>query len=188
MKTLKSFENHLLIAVPSMTEGFFQRSVTYICEHNNEGAMGIVINLPSLMTFRELISQADDKAIIVDDKAEQIVLCGGPVHQDRGFILHKTQAGWASSVAVNSDIMITTSKDILSVLGNENGPEESLIALGCAGWEAGQLENELKENTWLMIEADQDLLFKTPIHSKWQEAMNKLGIDAWQLTQDVGHA
>ncbi|MFT5543168.1 MAG: putative transcriptional regulator [Arenicella sp.] len=188
MKSLSSLENHLLIAMPSMTDRFFQRSVTYICEHNEDGAMGIVINLPSRMTFSELISQADDKAIINDGKSEQIVLCGGPVHQDRGFILHQSQPGWASSVAVTSEIMVTTSKDILSVLGNDDGPDEALIALGCAGWEAGQLEEELQENTWLMIEADQDLLFNTPVHAKWQAAVNKLGVDVWQLTQDVGHA
>jgi putative transcriptional regulator len=188
MKNLSSLENHLLIAMPSMTDRFFERSVIYICEHNEEGAMGIVINLPSTMTFRELISQTDEKALINDDKSQKIVLCGGPVNQDRGFILHQTQSGWESRIAVTSDIMITTSKDILSVLGNEAAPEKALIALGCAGWEAGQLEEELQENTWLMIEADQDLLFNTTIHSKWQAAVNKLGVDVWQLTQDVGHA
>lgn len=188
MKSLTSLENHLLIAMPSLTDGFFERSVTYICEHNEEGAMGIVINLPSTMTFRELISQADEHALIEDNKSEQIVLCGGPIHQDRGFILHGSQNGWSSSIAVSPDIMVTTSKDILSVLGNDKGPEKALIALGYAGWQAGQLEEEIQQNSWLTVEADNDLLFNTPVHSKWQAAVNKLGVDVWQLTQDVGHA
>lgn len=140
------------------------------------------------MTFRELISQADEHAIVDDNKSEQIVLCGGPVHQDRGFILHEVQEGWSSSVAVSADIMVTTSKDILTVLGNDLGPEKALIALGHAGWEAGQLEQELQENSWLTVEADDDLLFNTPIHSRWQAAVNKLGVDVWQLTPDAGHA
>jgi len=183
-----SLQNHLLIAMPALVDGFFERTVIYICEHNKEGAMGIVINLPSTMTFRELISQTDENAIVEDSKSPKIVLCGGPVHQDRGFILHESQEGWDSSVAVTPEIMVTTSKDILAVIGNHLGPQKSLIALGHAGWEAGQLEQELQENTWLTVEADNDLLFNTPVHSKWQAAVNKLGVDVWQLTQDVGHA
>jgi putative transcriptional regulator len=188
MKSLSSLENHLLVAMPTLEDGFFERSVIYICEHTKEGAMGIVINLPSTMTFRELISQADEHAIVEDEKSEQIVLCGGPVHQDRGFILHEAQEGWSSSVAVTDKIMITTSKDILAVLGNDLGPEKALIALGHAGWDAGQLEQELHENTWLTVEADDDILFNTPIHSRWQAAVNKLGVDVWQLSHNVGHA
>jgi putative transcriptional regulator len=177
MKSLSSLENHLLVAMPSLEDGFFERSVIYICEHTSEGAMGIVINLPSTMTFRELISQADEHAIVEDEKSEQIVLCGGPVHQDRGFILHESQEGWSSSVS-----------DILTVLGNDLGPEKSLIALGHAGWDAGQLEQELHDNAWLTVEADDEILFNTPVHAKWQAAVNKLGVDVWQLTHDVGHA
>lgn len=188
MKSLSSLENHLLVAMPSLEDGFFERTVIYICEHTKEGAMGIVINLASTMTFRELITQADEHAIVEDEKSEQIVLCGGPVHQDRGFILHEAQEGWMSSVAVTDNIMITTSKDILTVIGNNLGPQNALIALGHAGWEAGQLEKELQENSWLTVEADEDLLFNTPIHARWQAAVNKLGVDVWQLTQEVGHA
>lgn len=183
-----NLENHLLIAMPSLMDGFFERTVIYICEHTKEGAMGIVINLASTMTFRELISQTDEHAIVEEKKSEQIVLCGGPVHQDRGFVLHEAQEGWSSSVALTPALMVTTSKDILTVLGNDLGPNKALIALGHAGWEAGQLEQELQENAWLTVEADDDLLFNTPIHAKWQAAVNKLGVDVWQLTQDVGHA
>jgi putative transcriptional regulator len=188
MNSLSSLENHLLIAMPSLSDRFFQRSVIYVCEHSKEGAMGIIINQPSTMTFRELINQTDEHAIVDDNKSEQIVLCGGPVNQDRGFILHHTQQGWSSSMVVSPRIMVTTSKDILTVIGNDLGPKKSLVALGYAGWESGQLEQEIQENAWLVVEADDDLLFDTPIHSKWQSAVNKLGVDVWQLTPEAGHA
>nr|WP_136250640.1 YqgE/AlgH family protein [Ningiella ruwaisensis] len=188
MPQTTSFQNHFLVAMPALDDAYFSRSVTYILEHNDQGAMGIVINQPSTMTFRELIKQADDKALVDDDKSEQIVVCGGPVHQDRGFVLHSTQPGWKSSLELSSDIMLTTSRDILSVLGNAEGPSDSLVALGYAGWEAGQLEQEIADNAWLLLEADTDILFHTPIHRKWQAAVNKLGVDVWQLTQQSGHA
>ncbi len=185
---LKSLQNHFLIAMPSLGDSYFSHSVTYILEHNESGAMGIVINQASTMTFRELIKQTDDCANIIDEKSEQIVVCGGPVNPDRGFVLHSSQAGWASSVEVTEDIMVTTSKDILSVLGNHDGPNKSVIALGYAGWDAGQLEQEIHENAWLTVEADESILFDTPIHKKWEAAVNKLGIDGWQLTQQAGTA
>lgn len=188
MQQLESLENHLLIAMPSLNDKYFSRAVTYICEHNKDGAMGIVINQPSTMTFNELISQTTDEALVDQDKMSTIVLCGGPVHTDRGFILHSSQAGWSSSVEITSEIMITTSKDILSVVGNQQGPEKSIVALGYAGWEAGQLEAEIQQNSWLTVESDASILFDTPIHNRWQAAVNKLGVDVWQLTQDSGHA
>lgn len=188
MQQLNTLENQLLIAMPSLTDKYFSRSVTYICEHNEHGAMGIVINQPLNMTFNDLISQTDENAIVSDDKKSSIVLCGGPVHPDRGFILHSTQQGWSSSVELSSEVMVTTSKDILSVIGNDKAPEKSIVALGYAGWEAGQLEKELQENSWLTVESDIDIVFNTPIHNRWQAAVNKLGVDTWQLTQDAGHA
>ena len=185
---LNSFQNQFLVAMPALDDEYFGRSVTYILEHNNEGAMGIVINQPAAMSFKELISQADEGATVDDDKLDKIVVCGGPVHQDRGFVLHSTQAGYNSSLALSSEIMVTTSKDILSVVGNKAGPAKSVIALGYAGWAAGQLEQEVQNNAWLTLEADQEILFDTPIHKKWQAAVNKLGVDVWQLTQQAGHA
>lgn len=185
---MQSFENQLLIAMPSLEDPYFSRSVTYICEHNENGAMGLVINQPIGMNLRELLEQTDKDAIVLEEKAEQIILAGGPVSQDRGFVLHTTQPGWSSSLALTSDIMVTTSKDILSALGNEKGPEKSLITLGYAGWTAGQLEEEIHHNSWLTIEADLELLFDVPIHKKWETAVQKLGIDIWQLAPDAGHA
>lgn len=188
IELIDSLQNHFLIAMPALGDSYFARSVTYILEHNKEGAMGIVINQPSTMTFRELIDQTNKDAIILDKYSEKVVLCGGPVHPDRGFVLHSSQPGWNSSVNVSSEIMVTTSKDILAVIGNEKGPKKSMVALGYAGWEAGQLEQEIQENVWLTVSASPDILFETPIHKKWEEAVNKLGVDVWQLTQDSGHA
>ncbi|GAA6183442.1 MULTISPECIES: YqgE/AlgH family protein [Alteromonadaceae] len=185
---MQSFEHHLLVAMPSLDDPYFARSLTYICEHNDKGAMGLVINQPIGMSLQELITQADKDAIVLAEKADEIVLAGGPVSQDRGFILHTTQPGWSSSLQLTSEIMITTSKDILSALGNEKAPAKSLVTLGYAGWTAGQLEEEVQNNSWLIVEADEELLFDVPIHKKWEEAVRKLGIDVWQLGPDAGHA
>lgn len=185
---MQSFEHHLLVAMPSLDDPYFARSLTYICEHNDKGAMGLVINQPIGMTLQELITQADKDAIVLKEKADEIVLAGGPVSQDRGFILHTTQPGWSSSLQLTSEIMITTSKDILSALGNEKAPTKSLVTLGYAGWTAGQLEEEVQNNSWLIVEADEELLFDVPIHKKWEEAVRRLGIDVWQLGPDAGHA
>ncbi|MEP4888575.1 MAG: YqgE/AlgH family protein [Aliiglaciecola sp.] len=185
---MQSFEHHLLVAMPSLDDPYFARSLTYICEHNDKGAMGLVINQPIGMSLQELINQADKDAIVLEEKADEIVLAGGPVSQDRGFILHTTQPGWSSSLQLTSEIMITTSKDILSALGNEQAPAKSLVTLGYAGWSAGQLEEEVQNNSWLIVEADEELLFDVPIHKKWEEAVRRLGIDVWQLGPDAGHA
>lgn len=185
---MQNLQNHFLIATPVLEGSYFSRSVTYICEHNDDGAMGIVVNQPAGMTLKDLLGIADAEAE-VDGLHEKLqVLSGGPVSRDRGFILHSTQAGWSSSLALNSEIMVTTSKDILTVIGNEQGPEKSIVALGYAGWSPGQLEEELESNSWLTVEADMDLLFNVPAEDKWQAAIDKLGIDIWKLSPQVGHA
>jgi putative transcriptional regulator len=185
---MQSLQNHLLIAMPTLNDPYFSRSVTYICEHNEHGAMGIVINQPVGMNLKQLLSQTDSEVQVLEQKADDIILAGGPVSQDRGFILHTSQPGWNSSLQLTSEIMVTTSKDILPALGDGTGPEKALIALGYAGWTAGQLEEEIQSNSWLTVEADVELLFDVPIHKKWQTAVQKLGIDIWQLAPDVGHA
>jgi putative transcriptional regulator len=185
---MDSLQNYLLIASPSMEDPYFARTVTYICEHNKDGAMGLVINQPVGMKLKELVKQVDEKADVIDEKAQDIILAGGPVSQDRGFILHTSQPGWSSSLTMTSEIMVTTSKDIISSLGNNNAPEKSLIMLGYAGWTAGQLEEEIQTSSWLMVEADTDILFDVPIHKKWETAVQRLGIDVWQLGPGVGHA
>ncbi|MEP0356762.1 MAG: YqgE/AlgH family protein [Paraglaciecola sp.] len=185
---MQSLQNYLLIATPSMEDPYFTRTVTYICEHNESGAMGLVINQPVGMELKELVNQVDENAEVIDAKANEIVLAGGPVSQDRGFILHTSQPGWSSSLTMTPEIMVTTSKDIISSLGNAQAPEKSLVILGYAGWSAGQLEEEIQTNSWLMVEADTELLFDVPIHKKWETAVHRLGVDVWQLGPDVGHA
>ncbi|MCY7296118.1 YqgE/AlgH family protein [Alteromonas sp. a30] len=184
----KSLQNHLLIATPSQEGSYFSRSVAYLFEHNEKGAMGIVVNQLAGMSLEELMKMTETSGEVDRFRADNPVMMGGPVSRDRGFILHSTQVGWNSSLRLNSEIMITTSKDILDVIGNDNGPEDSIVALGYAGWDAGQLERELEENSWLTVEADKEILFKTPIEDKWQAAINKIGIDIWRLSPHVGHA
>lgn len=185
---IASLKNHFLIAMPSLTDKYFARSVTFIVEHSDQGAMGIVINQPSTLTFRELIKMSDTKVEVEENMGDTIVVCGGPVNADRGFVLHSSQGGYSSSVQVTSQISLTTSKDVLTELSKNTGPTKSVVALGYAGWEAGQLEQEIQQNAWLTIEADTQILFDTPIRQKWQAAVNKLGVDVWQLTQQSGQA
>jgi len=188
MTVVNSLQHHFLIAMPSLTDKYFKRSVTYVLEHTEQGAMGIVVNQPSTMTFRELLNQIDDTATVSDKMSERIIMCGGPVQADRGFVLHTPCETWSSSLPVTDNIVVTTSKDILVALGKDEGPSQAIIALGYAGWEAHQLEQEIQENAWLTIPACDDILFNTPIHKRWEAAVNKLGIDIWQLTQQAGQA
>lgn len=183
-----NLQNHFLIATPSLNGSYFGKTLTYICEHNEKGAMGIVINNKTGLTLSQLLEMTEENVTVDQEHSEHIVLEGGPVSRDRGFILHTSQPGWSSSLELSSEIMVTTSKDILSVIGNNKGPEKAIVALGYAGWGAGQLEEELEDNAWLTIEADMDILFNVPIEDRWQKAIEKLGIDIWQLAPTVGHA
>jgi len=202
---MQSLENQFLIAMPSLGDDYFNKTVTYICEHNDEGAMGLIINMPVNITLQDLLKQIEEndleesnkeqeaasttvKNILLDNSLEQLVLSGGPISQNRGFVLHRTQSGWKSSLALSDEIMITTSKDILMALGTEQAPEQFMVTLGYAGWGPGQLEAELQTNSWLTIDADSDILFNTPIEQRWQKATEKLGIDIAHLSSDVGHA
>jgi putative transcriptional regulator len=213
---MQSLENQFLIAMPSLADDYFNKTVTYICEHNDEGAMGLIINMPVNITLHDLLkqieenegedtskdenalaqissSEQEDSAATIEKMTlahslEQLVLSGGPISQNRGFVLHRTQAGWKSSLALSDDIMITTSKDILMSLGTKKAPEQFMVTLGYAGWGPGQLEAELQANSWLTIDADSDILFNTPIEQRWQKATEKLGIDIAHLSSDIGHA
>ena len=207
---MDSLQNQFLIAMPSLGDDYFNKTVTYICEHNDEGAMGLIINMPVNITLFDLLKQIEenDKELANEDKStpeaettatlkenisldhslEQLVLSGGPISQNRGFVLHRTQPGWNSSLALNDDIMITTSKDILLALGTNKAPEQFMVTLGYAGWGPGQLETELQANSWLTIDADSDILFNTPIEQRWKKATEKLGIDIAHLSSDIGHA
>ncbi len=181
------FNQQLLIAMPGMADPNFNRGVTLMCQHTQDGALGITINRHSDLTLKDVLNQLDidcDDPEIVD----QPVFEGGPVQQERGFVLHTPAGRWESTSAVAPDIFITTSRDILEAIAQSRGPEKFLVALGYAGWSAGQLEDELKENAWLNTSADSGIIFDAPINDRWSAAVESLGIEASMLQPLGGHA
>lgn len=191
MKGTINLKNHFLVAMPSMADKRFQHSVVYMCEHNEDGAMGLVINQPINISIANMLEQIEverEQDVTRPVSLAQPVLFGGPVSEDRGFVLHKNVKLYGSSIQLSDELTVTTSKDILSILGTNEEPEQFIVALGYAGWDAGQLEQELAENSWLTIEADPKVIFDTPINERWEKALKKLGIDALNLSADVGHA
>ncbi|WP_372871063.1 YqgE/AlgH family protein [Shewanella sp.] len=187
---MDSLKNHLLIAMPSLNDGFFDRSVIYLCEHDAKGAMGLIINRPVGMSVRDLLAQLEllpDEGILLSEARDQ-VLVGGPVNPERGFVLHSTQSGWTNSSPLTDELMLTTSRDILSSLGTDKAPQDFVVALGYAGWSAGQLEQELADNSWLTIPASDDILFALPHEDRWQQASKALGFELWQVSSQTGHA
>lgn len=183
--------NHFLVAMPGMKDPYFKRSVIYVCEHNAEGAMGLMINAPIDITVEKMLEKVDVQSLYPQVDSVNLgnqVLNGGPVSEDRGFILHNPKDHYESSIQMSDHISVTTSKDILSVLGTEAEPNRYLVALGYSGWEPGQLEIELAENSWLTIEAKPEIIFETPIPERWETAVKMLGIDVAQLSSDIGHA
>jgi putative transcriptional regulator len=182
-----SLSNQLLIAMPGMADPNFNSTVTLICEHNALGALGIVINRPMQLNlgglFEQLsLDQADPSA------AQAPVLDGGPVGRERGFVLHLPQGEFESSVEVSADIQLTLSRDILQAMAEGRGPDRSLVALGYAGWEAGQLEQEMLHNTWLTVPATPEIVFNVPFSDRWSAAANIIGVDISRISPHVGHA
>lgn len=181
------FRHALLIAMPNMDDGFFNRSVVYLCAHSAAGAMGIVINqqLPDV-GFGDLLSQlhVPQPPLL----AEPIVHFGGPVETGRGFVLHSTDFMREDTVRINDTLCITGTIDILQAIAAGKGPRRSLFALGYAGWDAGQLETEMQANAWLTVPADDELLFGTPLDNKWETALGRLGINPLTLSANAGHA
>ncbi len=179
--------DHFLLAMPSLSEGIFSHSITYICEHGESGAMGIVINQPLDLSVEEIFEhlQIEPRR----DYSDVPVMAGGPVQIDHGFVLHRNNhPNWEACLKVTDDITLTTSRDILRAIANDEGPEEYLIALGYAGWSAGQLEQELAENSWLTLPADSDIIFSTPHEQRLGAAAASLGIDMNLISGEAGHA
>lgn len=182
---------HLLIAMPAMQDPNFSKTVTYICEHSEQGALGIVINRPLGMDlgaiFDQLSLDSTDPTL-----ARQPVLLGGPVHQERGFVLHEpaeaSEREFDATVAVTDAIRVTTSQDILTAMARGHGPRRVLVALGYAGWGAGQLEIELVQNAWLSVPATPQIIFDTPFEHRWRESARLLGVDLSTLSHQAGHA
>jgi len=182
-----SLANTLLVAMPALDDPNFERSVTLICQHDEDGAMGIVLNRAADYRLGELLAQLDieggGKAL-----AAVPVLAGGPVQPERGFVVHDDPRPWASTLRFGDGLALTTSRDILEAMVRGQGPRRALVALGYAGWGAGQLEQELGQNSWLTVPVDADLLFGTPLEQRWQAAARALGVDLAHLADYAGHA
>jgi putative transcriptional regulator len=178
---------HFLIAMPAMADPYFAKSVAYVCEHNENGALGIVINRPIDMKLDDLFEQV---SITLKDRelAEAPVHFGGPVQVDRGFVLHQPVGHWQSTIAVSGETALTTSKDILEATARGEGPQKILVSLGYAGWSPGQLEQELSQNAWLTVPASEGIIFDLPAEEKLMAAMHLLGVDFASLSDEAGHA
>ena len=179
--------NHFLIAMPNMADPYFAKSLTYICEHNEQGALGVVINRPIDMTLQALFEQISIP--LGEPRLRGIAVhFGGPVQIDRGFVLHRPLGDWQSTLAVNQELGLTTSKDILQAVGRGDGPRQILVTLGYAGWAPGQLENELAQNAWLSVPAKSNVIFDLPPEDRLSAAMDLLGVNFATLSEDAGHA
>jgi len=187
MREAVNLTHHFLIAMPAMADPNFANTLTYVCEHNEDGALGIVVNRPIEMTLSTLFEQID-VPLSDRDLRETPVHFGGPVQVDRGFVLHRPLGNWQSTLAVSDDVGLTTSKDVLEAVARGEGPRDVFVSLGYAGWSAGQLEAELAQNAWLTVAADPDVVFDLPAASRLPAAVKLLGIDFSRLSDDVGHA
>ena len=178
---------HFLIAMPAMADPNFRGTVTYLCEHNERGALGVVVNRPTDLTMESLFAQIE---VVVSDLAlsQRKVHFGGPVSVEHGFVLHRSHGSWNSSITVSDELSLTTSRDILEAVASGNGPSEWLLTLGYAGWGAGQLEEEIAANAWLTVPADAHLLFDTPAEALLDAAIKQLGISRFALSSTAGHA
>ena len=182
-----SLSNQLLIAMPGMADPNFSTTVTLICEHSDEGALGIVINKPLLLTLGDVFKQLGLKD--ADSAASSTaVVDGGPVGVDKGFVLHNPGHSYENSIEVGNDIHLSFSRDILDAIAVGDGPENSLVALGYAGWGAGQLEDEMLANSWLSVAATPEIVFELPFDQRWTAAARTLGIDINQIAPGAGHA
>lgn len=185
-----SLRNHFLLAMPTLADSGFAHTVTYLFEHSENGAMGIVINRPIGLTLGDIFAQLNIDVKI--DTPSLPILSGGPVQTERGFVIHATDRKrtpkWESSINMEGGISITTSKDVLEAIAHNEGPHDFLVALGYAGWSAGQLEAELASNAWIYAPANTDILFHTPYEKRLDSAAKLLGIDMRLMSSDVGHA
>jgi putative transcriptional regulator len=179
--------HHFLIAMPSMADPHFSKTLTYVCEHNDRGALGVVINRPIDMTLRSLFERL---SLDMADRelGDAPVYYGGPVQTDRGFVLHEPPGNWQSTLRVRETIALTTSKDVLQAVGRGEGPDRLMVTLGYAGWAAGQLEHEIAQNAWLTVEAQDAIIFDLPAEERLAAAMELLGVDYARLSDSAGHA
>ena len=190
-----SLADHFLIAMPAMLDPVFGGAVVYLCEHNANGALGVIINKPTDMSVAVLLDRIDLQLEIAPDNLDKVamlnkspVMFGGPVQSDRGFVLHAPYGDFSSTMPVTDDIALTTSKDILEAVAAGQVPQRMLVTLGCAGWGAGQLEDEITRNGWLTVRADAGIMFDLPLEQRFAAALGLLGIDPAMLSVEAGHA
>ena len=179
--------HHFLIAMPNVVDPYFAKSLTYICEHNEQGALGVVVNRPIDLSLQALFERINLK-LELRELHDIPVYFGGPVQTDRGFVLHQPVGEWHSTLNVRDSLGLTTSRDILEAVGKGGGPAKMLVTLGYSGWAAGQLEHELGQNAWLTVEAGEQIIFDLPAEEKLPAAMELLGVDFASLSEDTGHA
>jgi len=194
--------HHFLIAMPGLEDAAFAKSVVYVCEHSERGALGLVINKPGELSMKSLFDKVD-LPLHRQDLVNAPVLQGGPVHTERGFVLHDAmwvntdeppeavsakESVYASTMTIPGGLEMTTSKDVLEALSMGAGPKRVLISLGYSAWGEGQLESELAENSWLTVGADMAVIFDTPVEQRYERAMKLLGLESWMISSEVGHS
>jgi putative transcriptional regulator len=188
--------NHFLIAMPSLQDELFGRSVVYLCEHSERGALGLVINKPCEISLSDLFEKVE-LPLARPDLVDACVFYGGPVQTERGFVLHEAtftdadkpaEPVYSSTMTIPGGLEMTTSRDVLEAISTGSGPRKVLISLGYSAWGEGQLESELSENSWLTVPADTRLIFDTPVAQRYEQALQLLGLQAWMLSPDAGHA
>ena len=184
---MNSLEGHFLIAMPGMRDPNFSEAVTFLCRHSDDGALGIIINRESDMRLKDVFDQLGFGPADAD-VADQRVMSGGPVQTDRGFVMHRSDTAFESTIDPEAVVKVTVSQDILRQMAEGGGPDPAVVALGYAGWDAGQLESELAANAWLSAPADPDVIFATPVADRWRAAASLLGIDIRDVTSYSGRA
>ncbi len=194
--TLTNLTNHFLIAMPGIQDALFSRSVVYLCEHSHRGTLGLVINKPCEISLKRLFDQVE-LPLMRSDLLSEPVFMGGPVQTERGFVLHEPTFSsadrpadpvFASTLTIPGGLEMTTSRDVLDAISSGYGPRKVLVSLGYSAWGEGQLESELTGNSWLTVQADKRLIFDTPVAKRWDAALQLLGLQAWMLSSEVGHA
>lgn len=181
-----SLSNHFLIAMPGLKDSLFSHSVTYICDHSENGAMGIVINHTLDMTIGEVFDQLNLNA--EPECRAKPILAGGPVNAQQGFVLHRDDGQWNSTLRITDEICLTASRDIVEAMADNRGPAGAQFALGYAGWDAGQLEEEISANSWLTMPAESGIIFDVAIEERWGAASKQLGVDLNLISGTAGHA
>jgi len=184
---MSSLEGQLLIAMPGMQDPNFNETVAFICKHDENGAIGIVVNRPSDMSLGEVCRQLKFETDLGDED-DQPIMNGGPVQPDRGFVLHQSEQSFDSTVDPDASVKVTVSQDVLRAIARGEGPKPALVALGYAGWASGQLESEIAANAWLNAPVEPSILFETPIGERWRAAAELIGVDLSRVTSYAGHA